>query len=555
MLNPQVSLHNTPSPKTGIGWRLAKLAALVFLLLRAHAGSAQVSAGVKAVGSSISATAVAPYAVRGKVVDALTGAGIPRALVTLASRRALTDPQGQFEFPGYTQARGAMTATKPGFGTSLGSGSATRPASYPDLTLPVQLALYPNALLTGVVSSRDGVPLTGLQARLYTADFSINGLVWVPSGFTQTDSHGEYRFSIPAGRYRVSIGYLPRARDTGEIVLPVAFPDASSSERLGYFTLAAGEEKRVDLHPKTGAASSLSMHVLPAELRSLRFSVTDSAGETFFVSTESQRESNAYRLSLPAGTYVVRGRADDRDAAQEGTTRVSVSAHGTTDATMQMAPLPSIPVEVAADSAGSTSATSTNVAVTPPTPRQFNLSLHNVRNLGQGVDADVTLSGGGATPFQFRVPPGRYRLQGNQGGAWHVESATYGQTNLLTSELVMAQGSGAASIRIVADNRSGVLQGTVRLPESVATAWIYLVPRTPSLGVQNPVNVGAQGAFSMRVAIGSYDVLAVDHPLQTDLRDPEVLGRFSAGAKELEMTANSTVTMALDLAQEKGAKQ
>ncbi len=554
-----------PSYQTGAGSRFAggglrwaRLVALGSILLGAHAATAQGSPGASLVGtlSRAGSGSVDPYVVRGKVVNALTGAGISRALVTLASRRVLTDAQGQFEFPGYTQARGTMTASKPGYSTPSDATTGARAASSTDLTVPVQIALSPNALLAGVVSGRDGLPLAGLQAHLYQAVISNYGLVWVSTGSTQTNSHGEYRFSTPAGRYRVSVGYLARARETGEAVLPAAFPENSSSDRFNSFTLANGEERRVDLRPKTGVAAPLLMHVLPADVHNIRFSVTDNAGETFFVSAESQSDSNAFHISLPAGTYVIRGRVDDRDAAQEGTTRVSVGARTGTDALMQMSPVPAIPVELTVDPAGSTPfvAGTSNLSTTP-TPRQFNLLLHNLKNLGQGVNTDVNLLGGGNVPFQFRVAPGRYRLQGNQGGTWHVESATYGQTDLLTSELVVAQGSGAATIRIVADNRTGMLQGSVRLPVSVASAWVYLIPRMPSLGVQNPVIVDPAGTFSMRVAIGSYDVIAVDHPLQMDLRDPEVLGRFSTGAKALEMTANATVTLGLDLAQEKGASQ
>ncbi len=530
----------------------------VLPLVALAAAGAQTSITVQPTSLSPATTggAVNPYPVRGKVLNLLTGVGIPRALVTLANRRVLTDAQGQFEFPGYTQARGAMAASKPGFSSSADGGPASRTGTFPDLSIPVQLALYPDALLTGAVSGRDGLPIAGAQIHLYLANADINGFTWVPSGFTQTDSHGEYRFSTPPGRYRVGSGYLPRSRDSGEAVLPTSFPEYSSSERLRYLTLAPGEEKRIDLRPRIGFSFPLLVHLLPADTRGARFSVTDNAGETFFVASEPQSAPGTLRITLPPGAYTVRAHVDDRTAALEGITRVSVNPQSTAAATLQLTPLPSLAVDVTVDPAALPGSTSV-ISSLPITVniRQFNLHLHNLNNLGQGADPDVPLIGSSDGLFQFRVPPGHYRLQGSQSGTWHVESATYGQTNLLANELVIAQGSGGATIRIVADNRSGMLQGTVRLPASVASAWVYLIPRAASLSVSNPVVVVSPGSFTTRVAVGSYDVVAVDHPLHLDLHDPEVMGHFSGGAKALEMTADATIPLQLDLAQEKGANQ
>ena len=177
--------------------------------------------------------------------------------------------------------------------------------------------------------------------------------------------------------------------------------------------------------------------------------------------------------------------------------------------------------------------------------------MRNERNNGDGLDNDIPLTGGtNNSVFAFRVPPGRYHLEGLGGGQWHVESATYGQTDLLTSELVVAQGSAGAPIRLMVDNRTGTLQGTVHLPSTSTSAWVYLIPQVPALAAINPIYVNSAGAFGARPPIGSYNVLAVDHLLRTDLRDPETAKNFSTAMKTVEITSGGQVTIDLNLADE-----
>ncbi len=541
-----------------LGW-CANSAAQVTGTFASTPGSAPVSAS----------TVVAPYTVRGRVLNGLDGNGVPRALVTLVGRRVLTDSQGNFQFDGFTQAKGAMTTTKPGFSATPDGSQPPRGASSPDLTVPVMLRLYPNAVITGVVSGRDGLPVVGVQVRLIAANLDITGLRWAQAGNSTTDSHGEYRFNVAPGRYRVSLQYRALARETGDVVMPVSFPEISSSDKSNYFTVNSGQERRIDLQSRTGTGYKVAVKVEPENVRNVRFSVIDGAGNSFSVPAESD-EGGEFKLTLPSGSFQVKGHVDAQDSSQEGLTRVTVSSRQAAAVTMQLAPLTSLPVEIYVDPASTTaaatssSATANTLSTQMPNPGQFNLRLHNERNVGDGQDGDVALTFGRGQPgaqagalqqAAFRVPPGRYRLEGGNGGMWHVESATWGQTNLLGGEIVIGQGSGGTPIRLVVDNRTGSISGTVRMPDSVASAWVYLIAQTPSLSVANVVTVIAPGTFSTRVPIGSYNVMALDHQLHVDLRDPEVVKEFSTAVKSVEITTDATATIQLDLAREKGGTE
>jgi hypothetical protein len=485
---------------------------------------------------------------------------VARALVTLASRKVLTDAQGNFEFPGFTLARSTMVVTKPGYSTTLDGSMFYRFASSPDLTVPVILNLYPNSVITGTVTGRDGLPVVGVQVRLMSANLDVNGLRWIQSGNSITSAEGEYRFNPPPGRYRIAVGYRAKERETGEVVIPVSFPEISSTDKSNYFTVTSGQEQRVDLRARTGPGYPLTLRAETPNGRGLRWMVSTSAGDSFNVGAEAG-ESGEYLLTLPTGNYTVKAHLDLPDMAEEGSVRVSVTGRQGAAVPIQLAPLTSLPVEVMIDPASTASSTTTTTAALTVNVGQFNLHLHNEKNVGDGLETDISLTysraqassaqAGATQTGTFRVPPGRYRLESTSNGQWHVESATFGQTNLMGGEVVIGQGSTGLPIRLVVDNRTGILTGTVRMPDTLTNAWIYLVSATPTLTVPNPVTVLSPGTFSTREPIGKYHVLALDHQLHMDLRDPDAVKEFSTSVQDVEITSGGTSTIQLDLTREK----
>ena len=65
-----------------------------------------------------SSTAAVPSTVLGQVINASTGAPVPRALVRLNNRAVLTDHDGNFRFDQNTESSANMLVTKPGFSAS-----------------------------------------------------------------------------------------------------------------------------------------------------------------------------------------------------------------------------------------------------------------------------------------------------------------------------------------------------------------------------------------------------------------------------------------------------
>ncbi len=161
--------------------------------------------------------------------------------------------------------------------------------------------------------------------------------------------------------------------------------------------------------------------------------------------------------------------------------------------------------------------------------------------------------------FEFRLSPGTYRLVTNFGGPWYVSSASYGTANLALSDIVISSGGSSAAIRLIVNNAFGTVTGTVKLPASVDLGWVYFFPRTPAVTPVNPVGMQnggiVPGTFTMRLPVGEYMAVALDHRLQADLRDPEELAKLMTDGRPVEVTAGATATVELPLSQVKELTQ
>lgn len=491
------------------------------------------------------AAQTAPRTVSGRVVNALNGSPIPRALVRLNARSVLTDGLGRFSFAAFTDQQGYAQVTKPGYGASSEAVDGPAQQVVQNLDAPVELQLYPDALVTGTVVLGDGEPLVRVQVMLVHETFTGTGLQTNPSGMTMTDSHGEFRFSVPAGHYRAVVRYAPRLVDSAESALPVSFPEGSSNRDAGFFSVEAGQERRVELRPPTGVAHNVLLRLPSVAPGMLRVSATSASGDSFTVPAQQTGTPGSYSLSLPSGPYALQVTLEDREAPLVGEAKLSVAGHDGSGTTVELAPSAFVPVEL------STEAVAGSTVTTAVTSQQFNLYLKKSVAGYDEVSTDTRPRNRADHNVEFRLAPGRYHLVGSNSGAWSITSATYGTTNLFTDDLVIGPASAGSAIRLTASNAQGRVTGSVRLSGAPAPGgWIYLIPRTPALEQFYQVRLGSDGTFSVNVPPGSYTAIAVAHKLQVDLRDPETRARVLDGGRSVEVTDGSKPSVDLDLVTE-----
>lgn len=371
--------------------------------------------GVTTCGPSVPAQSAATLSdVSGTVVNGLTGAPVSRALVRLGSRSVLTDAAGSFAFPAFSGTQAALQVTRPGYATSEDDPDQRAPTVIHDLTAPIAVRIYPDAILTGVVTGSDRLPVAHAQVILLHETFRDGSSPRLfPAAFTQTDSHGEYRFREPPGRYRIQIPYLARAGEDGTTLLPTAFPEAQGTDLPPTFQLRTNEQRRIDLHVLTAESYPVRFRTGQDGTHSNpRVMVRTASGSVFSVFARSVRERpGEYEILLPSGSYQIRATMEDREAdarnAQiEADASITVAGGPLEGVSLRFAPLPAVPIEVSYEAAADSS-----TQVSPPRLNSLGLRLQRVQAGDQLEGQDTMLGGAVSETPVVQIEPGTYRLR------------------------------------------------------------------------------------------------------------------------------------------------
>jgi len=499
--------------------------------------------GTSSAGGTSAATDI-PSSVLGQVINASTGAPVPRALVRLNNRAVLTDHDGKFRFDQNTANAANIMVTKPGY-------SATTEMQEPgnvylqgaQMGVPLELRLYPEALLTGTVLGPDGTPLPRISVSVLRSLYDETGHRWVTVGQDQTDSHGNFRLPEPAGEYRLETHYAPLDRTTGEAVLPVSVPADSSSGTSQVIKAHPGEELHFELRPAVSPTHTVTTTTESAGGRDfVRISARSSNGTTLQVNPQMNGVGGETKIQLPPGTYTLTARRNNPENPEQAETTVTVPDHDISGVVLQFAPVPSIPVELIVDS----SATSDNKDQLPTLP-QLGLALESNQPDPERGDSTVRPTTRRDQSFVFMAPPGSYRLQGRSTGTWYVKSAGYGDADLLRQDLVVVPGAAGTPIRVVVSNQTGSLQGTVNLNGAPAACWVYLIPTGASAQPVISLRSASSGTYTAaHLPPGSYQAIAFERRHSANYRDAASLAPFSSHVHSVTVNAGDKPTLNLD---------
>jgi len=512
---------------------------LVCILLGHQATcGAQAGAG-PGVGTPIVSSS-APDLVTGQVMNAATDQPVRRALVRLNNRAVLTDSEGRFRFEQNTESNANILASKPGYYASPEYGDAGNLyLQSSQLAIPLELRLYPEALLTGVVRAPDGTPLSDILVSALRSVYDDSGHRWTPVGQSQTDSHGSFRIPVPAGQYRLQTHYILRDRTTGEAVLPVAVPSVSSSDTSQLIRIHSGEEEDFELRPTVSPTHTVGISHSGPDRGFMRISARASNGGTLQVNSTAANGDET-KIQLPQGTYTLTVRMMANADAELAETTITVPDHDISGVVLQFSPVPSIPVEMLVDGSSTSDSTAPGLS-------QLGLVLNSEQADSDGGYVGVGLSSRTNQTFFFMAPPGNYRLVGRNNGAWYIKSASYGDSDLLEQELVVAPGASGTPIRITVSSQTCGLQGTVKLNGNPVAAWIYLIPNGPSAQADYSTRSSSTGSYSFaHVPPGGYQVIAFERQHTADYRASGSLTPFSDRAHSVAINVGDKPTLDLD---------
>lgn len=491
-----------------------------------------------------------PVTVTGVVVNAVTEAPIPRVLVRLGDRAMLTDHEGKFEFDQYAQTGGMLQMTKPGYYSSLDYNTPTsRYIAGAQLAQPMHLRLYPEAILTGTVTKADGTPLQ-ISVSAYKSVFSDNGQQWFLAGTALANDRGEFRLPVPAGEYRLETGYAPYI-GSNDVIMPAVAPGDSSSNASGVIRIFSGEEQRFELHPVAGPSYAVMVTLEPPQQGYLIIRVHQANGTAFPIGHLPGPASDVYKLMLPSGSYTLTATNNSPQGMETAEAKVTVADRDVSGIQLQFSPVPVLPLEVNVDR-GVTSDNTSDTA--PPNPRVLGLMLFRTQSSASDGPYPVYPANQKDGTLAFQVPPGSYRLATrNSGGGWYVESATYGDRDLLRQDLVIAQGAGGLPIELTVSNQMGTLSGSACSGRTLTECHVYLFSASPSATPMTQVSVsftknytGARGFYSVNLAPGYYRVIAFDHWHSFSSSAPDVLAPYASHVRTVEIHAGEKATLDLD---------
>lgn len=525
--------------------RIVLLGSLLGWLAFASSCPGQGNVGLGAMAASFSSGV--PPSISGRVVNAVTGQPVTRALVRVGGQAVLTDHEGKFEFSGITADRIYLQVTKPGFYESLdptrGMGEQINLAQ---LDEPLELRLYPEALITGTVTAPSGDPILKVFVQVLRSTVNESGQQWMFAGQTATDSHGSFRMPVVPGDYAVQIPYLPHPEDLPEAILPLSYPAIASSGGSSTIHLESGTEQHLDLHPETGSTHILRVRVESDGLQGFP-QLQARRGDQFLLNLSSTRSTGMpgeFRTDLPSGSYTLTGTLSGSDGIEYAEASVTVGDRDVSSVVLHFQSLPSVPVELLVDPASTSDAAPQNA---PPSVQQLGLSLHSTDPTPALQSSNFPLTFGSNESAGFHPAPGRYRIYARAGGLWYVKSISAGGTDLLTQDFVIAAGSTGQTVQVVVSNQTATCQGTLKINGKTASASIYLIATSPSANPLLVLRSSSVGSFKdPYLPPGSYLAIAFEAGPSGDLLDPAVQASFSTYAKSFQVAAGETANFDLD---------
>jgi len=526
--------------------------------------------------------------VRGTVINAVTQAPIPRALVVTSDNRVggLTDGEGRFEIPTESgSASGGMIfsgpqplqprlyvrhgntywlmARKPGFLDPPDARSHIEPSSGDDLTI----ALIPEAIIKGRITLASGDAALGITVQLFSREVRDGLPRWTPSSTMRANSAGEFRFAeLHPGSYKLvtqeymdndPITNIPGSQQYG--FPPVYYPGVSDFSAASTIELAAGQEFEADISLARQPYYQVKIPLAGAEITGgLNISVQGQRGPGYALGHDAAQQTIVGLL--PNGTYVVEASTFGQNSVI-GSGSIRVTGAPVDGPAITLVPKSSVRLDVReefTDTHWSSSGTWSDGKRT--------VSLHGLRTYLQasveGADDFAQPRFGSIRPPSGPndenlviedLSPGRYwlRLHTARG---YIASATQGSTDLLREPLTIGSGP-AAPIEVRVRDDLAELDGAVTAlaqrsalsDESAepAPVWVYCVPLPDNPGELKQFEVSGDGKFlSVKMAPGDYRVLAFSTAQpRLPYRDAEAMKAYDSKGPVVHLAAGQKTTV------------
>ena len=513
----------------------------------------------------------------GVVVNSVTGQPIPRAMIQMmgmASRVALTDAEGKFEFDNLPETQATLQARKPGYFNEMelrrGGGRMNTIAITAGMG-SISVPLTPAGVVSGRVTSADGEPLESVRVRLKVKTIQNGRRQWMDRNGASTDEDGFYRIgNLQPGTYFLFTDGAGRlAGPNDETIAPTYFPGVTDIAAASPLEVKAGSIAVADLVLKKEKAYRVSGVVTGLQAgQNANVQLMGSGGEYLPIGSSVNAGSTTFELRrVPAGSYVLKvtaqrigsgmgavagfaggGGVPRMPQTYTGSMPINVSGD-MTGVTIGVQPSSTIPVNVRTEFTNTQTSDGSFTMSTGRNARQFQqyVNLRLIRSDGTGNDQYAQMVGSQdnmALAIQ-NVEPGRYRVEFMQVGNTYVKSATYGNTDLLRDEMVVTGGGDSQPIDVVVRDDAAQLTGTARCED--VQCWVLVLPES-NPAIQPRFIWVNQGTFQQTgLAPGTYRVYAFDRGDGIEFTNPEAMKAYGARSETVVLTAGQKSQVNVEL--------
>ena len=471
-------------------------------------------------------------------MNAATGAPVYRALVRANGQAMLTDHEGRFQFDQFAStANLTIEVRKPGYYFGNNGGS-TRTLRGSEVGSGLVLRLTPEALITGTVTAPDGSPIPRTAVVALRSIYNQSGHRMISMGQGLTNDRGEFRITVPPGDYKVQTMFSGRGTGLFDAVLPVSYP----ADPGGVIHLTGGTEQRLELHPVVSRTYPVRLKIETSPERGLPSLLARAGdGSTFPIRVlrgEGSGDGDV-QVALPRGTFTLVAYENRGDRMEYGEADVTVGENEDTGVTLQLGPVPPIPVQLIVDPESKSDNT-------PPTMQQLGVFLDDIRGLQAGL-SPFSVAVQQNREMALRVAPGTYRLRSRSYGPWFVKAASYGTTDLLRDSMTVNWGAVSAPVVLTISNLTGTLQGSSEITTAAEATWIYAIPSGPASVPFYEVRSDADGNFRFpNLPPGSYQVIAFEDRCDLNLADGKELSPFSSYVRAVNVRSGEMVAVRLE---------
>ncbi len=488
------------------------------------------------------------YPVSGTVVNALTGAPIPRALVQLQGPepiRAFTGDDGHFEVKDVPEGRYSVMAQRPGFQPAMRSPTVTVGATTPS----VECKLQPQSSLRGRIVNSDGEPVEGVGVQILRRAVTNGRRDWQMSGAARSDETGVFVFeNLSPGAYLVhtephqvfasSSEIVVDGRHYPELYLPQYFPNAPDRSSAQAIQLQPGTESEADF--SLAAVPAYQVSGVVSDVHSYGATCENAEGELVSSAFRIDNRTGKFTLSrLPAGTctLIVRSGFMQQTQALYGELPIKITDSDLDGLRLSLSPLPDIPVSIAG---------SANNADNPGA--QLQLIPRTAVGRHQGYQAEKR-----EDTVAFRgVAPGTYSVTSFPFGNTCLASITSGSLDLMRNDLTVSAGNAPAPITFTMRTDCGTISG--KLPDNATLVNAFVIAVPDGAPVMAKVGFANNGQFQIGgLTPGDYTVYAFTDMLNAPYAEPDFLK--AVDGQKITVAPNDKPTIQINKVNETGIVQ